>query len=86
MIPIILERSFEKKYNKLEEKVKDKLKQKINIFIFDEFDPALNNHSLKGNYLSYRNINITGDLRAVYKKKDNIAIFAYIDNHNNLYK
>ncbi|MFA5755372.1 MAG: type II toxin-antitoxin system mRNA interferase toxin, RelE/StbE family [Candidatus Paceibacterota bacterium] len=84
MMVIILERSFEKKYKKLKEK--EKLKQKINIFISDEFDPTLNNHSLKGKYIGYRSINITGDLRAVYKKKDNISIFAYIDNHNNLYK
>jgi mRNA-degrading endonuclease YafQ of YafQ-DinJ toxin-antitoxin module len=36
--------------------------------------------------LGYRNINISGDLRAVYKKKGDIAVFAYLGNHNNLYK
>lgn len=86
MISIIIESSFEKKYKKLEKKVKDKFKERINIFVFDEFDPILNNHLLKGKYLGYRSINFSGYLRAVYKKKDDTAFFVYIDNHSNLYK
>ncbi len=86
MTPIILERSFERKYSKLTKKLKDKFKERINIFMLDEFDPVLNNHPLKGKYSGYRSINISGNIRAIYKKKEDIAVFVYIDNHNNLYK
>ena len=51
----------------------------------DEFDPILNNHALKGKYLGYRSINITGDLRVLYKKEGNMMIFTVIDTHSNLY-
>ena len=71
---------------KLDNKQKIKFKEKIDLFIQDKFNPILNNHSLKGKYKGYRNINIAGDLRAIYKQtiKNNI-IFIAIDNHNNLY-
>ena len=86
MISIAFERSFEKTYVKLGKGCKKKVKERIALFMSDEFDPILNNHSLNGKYLGYRSINISGDLRAVYKKKGDIAVFAYLGNHNNLYK
>ena len=46
----------------------------------------LNNHALHGEYLGYRSINITGDLRAVYEIQDEKAVkFLFIDTHSNLY-
>jgi addiction module RelE/StbE family toxin len=86
MISIAFERSFEKAYVKLGKDYKEKVKERITLFMPDEFDPILNNHSLNGKYLGYRSINISGNLRAVYKKKGDIAVFAYLGNHNNLYK
>jgi len=80
-------RNFKKHYKNLEDKKKNKFEERINLFLEDEFDPALNNHPLRGKYKGYRSINITGDLRAIYKKMArNRAIFIAIDNHNNLYK
>jgi addiction module RelE/StbE family toxin len=83
---IILGTSFKNKYSELEKKIRNKFKERISIFIFDEFNPILNNHSLRGKYLGYRSINVSGDIRAIYKKRNNVAIFVYIDNYNNLYK
>ena len=38
-------------------------------------------------YFGCGSINISGDLRAIYKMQDNnIALFVDIDNHSNLYK
>lgn len=80
-------KNFEKQYKRLQKREKNRFKEKIQIFFKDEFDPILNNHPLKGKYKGYRSINVTGDLRAVYKRlvRDR-AVFIAIDKHSNLYK
>lgn len=82
---IKLHRDFEKQYRKLKEREKKKFKQRRDLFLQDEFNPQLNNHSLRGNYSGLRSINRTGDLRAIYKKEGNYAIFVAINSHSNLY-
>lgn len=79
-------RDFEKRYKKLKAGEKNKFKKRLKIFLQDEFNSILNNHPLKGKYKGYRSINITGDLRAVYKRINKKAVvFAVIDTHSNLY-
>ena len=80
-----LHKNFKKHYKKLTEYQKRKFKERRDLFIQDEFDPVLNNHALKGEYQGYRSINITGDLRAVYKREAEDVIFVTIDSHSNLY-
>lgn len=82
---ILLHRSFDKAYLKLKPSEKAKFKQRRDLFLKDEFNPLLNNHALKGKYLGFRSINITGDLRTVFKKTGDTAIFVTIDTHSNLY-
>ena len=82
---IIYHRDFEKNYKKLSSKGKNRLKERLVFFAKDEFNPILNNHALKGNYLGYRSINVTGDLRAIYKREENLAIFVAVKSHSNLY-
>jgi len=78
---------FEKKYKKLPFKLKLKVKERNKLFSEQPFDPILNNHSLHGKYLGYRSINVTGDIRVIYKLLDkNTALFVDIDTHNKLYK
>lgn len=82
---IKLHRSFEKQYQKLRESEKKKFKKRRDLFLQDEFHPILNNHPLKGKYQGFRSINVTGDLRAVFKRESDTAIFVAIDSHSNLY-
>ena len=80
-------RNFERRYEKLRAGEKQKLKERLNIFLQDEFDPILNNHPLQGKYQGYRSINVTGDLRTLYKKiNKDTAVFVVIDTHSNLYR
>ena len=80
-------KNFEKQYKKLKKGEKNRFKERIQVFLKDEFDPTLNNHPLRGKYKGYRSINVTGDLRAIYKRLvKSGAIFVAIDNHSNLYK
>ncbi len=79
-------KNFVKKYDKLSTKLKDKCDECLGLFRDNPFRPELNNHALHGEYLGYRSINITGDLRAIYKIKGDCNYFVIIDTHSNLYK
>ena len=79
-------KQFVKQYKKLSSKLKSKFDERLKIFIVNPLAPELNNHPLHGEYLGYRSINITGDLRAVYEIQEESIKFLFIDTHSNLYK
>jgi addiction module RelE/StbE family toxin len=85
---ILLHKNFEKNYKKLKESEKRAFKDRRNIFLKNPFDPILNNHALSGKYQGCRSINITGDIRAIYRVLNNeeLAYFVTVDTHSNLYK
>jgi len=79
-------KNFEKQCRKLGKREQEKTWERLELFLEDSSHPLLNNHSLKGKYTDYRSINITGDLRAVYKYiGEDECIFVAIDTHSNLY-
>lgn len=79
-------KNFDKKYKKLKQEQKKRAKERLALFLENPFSPILENHPLKGKYKSYRSINITGDLRAIYKfVNEQECIFVTIDTHSNLY-
>ena len=79
-------KNFEKQYKKLKKKEQEKAQEKLELFLENPFNPRLNNHSLRGKYTDYRSINITGDLRAIYRFVDECqCIFVVIGSHSNLY-
>lgn len=78
-------RNFKKQFDKLTKSQKKKFKERSSIFIRDEFHPILNNHALKGKYEGYRSINIAGDLRAIFQKENQYAVFVKIGSHSKLY-
>lgn len=82
---IVYHKDFKKGYKKLSPKIKEKLDDRLRLFNKDEFNPILNNHALKGKYLGYRSINVTGDMRAIFKREPNSVLVVAIDSHNNLY-
>lgn len=83
---IILHRSFGKKYKKLRLNEKKKFKERRNLFLKNPFHPILNNHPLHGKYIGHYSINITGDLRVIYKMiNDDTAFFIDLDSHTKLY-
>lgn len=79
-------RSFDKQYARLNSKVKTSFRGRIEIFKSNPFDTRLRNHALKGKYLGYRSIDITGDIRALYSiQGDTVIIFGFIGTHSQLY-
>ncbi len=83
---IKLHRNFVKSFTKLPFKIQEKFKERRNLFLADQFNPILNNHPLSGKYKGYRSINITGNIRVIYKLLDEHTIlFTEIGTHNKLY-
>ena len=83
---VIFHSSFKKQYRKLKLAERQKFEAQLHLFVKNPYNSVLRNHALKGRYAGYYSINITGDLRALYKlvKKDT-ALFILIDTHSNLY-
>ena len=82
---IRLHRNFKKQFNKLTESQKRKFRERRDIFLRDEFNSILNNHALNGKYQGYRSINISGDIRALYRKDSEDIMFVAIGSHSKLY-
>lgn len=77
---------FNGSFKKLTKKEKDKFRERIAIFINDEFSPILKSHKLHGEYEGYRSINITSDIRLIYKKiSDNNCRLHLVGTHSELY-
>jgi len=75
---ISFHKDFEKKFKKLPRKTKSKFHERLALFEKDEFNMTLDNHALTGAYKGYRSINVTGDLRAVFKRESKSKVFANI--------
>jgi len=84
---ISFHKNFDKQYKKLTKQQQEKTRERLDVFLENPYDVLLNNHSLQGKYTDYRSINITGDIRAIYKFiTEDECVFVAIDSHSNLYK
>ena len=83
-------KKFAKQYSKAPQKIKKAFSDRLEIFKKQPLHPLLNNHYLKGKYLSCQSINVTGDWRAIYQevreKTKKIIIFLTLGTHSQLYK
>jgi len=85
MLPIYNHKNFKKQFKRLPKKIQNKFGEKLEIFLTDSYSIELNNHSLSGKWSEYRSIDITGDIRAIYKIENNCYHFRAIGTHNQLY-
>ena len=77
---------FIKDYNFLDQKIKAAFQERLKLFFDNPYHAKLKNHPLKGKWCGYRSINISGDIRAVYKiNDDEEVIFITIGSHSQLY-
>lgn len=78
-------KKFDKEYKKLSQKEKKEI-QKI-YFLTDEFNQFQITILFMENMMDgYRSINVSGDIRAIFKINLGNIEFTIIGNHNNLYK
>jgi len=84
---IQLHTRFEKEFKRQSLQLKDKIYKRIYLFSQEPFHPILNNHALIGKYVGYRSINVTGDIRILYKQSnghESVVLFM-IGTHSKLY-
>ena len=87
MPSIIYAPKFEKRYKNLTLRIKRKLEKKLRIFEINEYEEVLNNHQLQGEYDGCRSINITGDVRVIYRKlEDGSCYLITVGTHSQLYE
>ena len=78
--------TFKKQYKKLSNKLQLQFDQRLQLFLIEPNSPRLRVHPLKGKYLGYWSMSVTGDLRAIYLRKNNeLILFALIGTHSELY-
>ncbi len=79
-------KKFVKKYRNLPLRIQEKFDNQILLFVENQFDKRLNNHPLQGKLRGYRSIDVTGDIRAVFRDLDESSIFFItIGSHSKLY-
>ena len=79
-------KNFKKRYIKFTKPIRQKCDQKLVIFSENPYDPLLHNHQLLGKYQGYRSINITADIRALYKiVSEDEVLFVFLGTHSELY-
>lgn len=79
-------RKFKKNFKKLDKKIIKAFKDRFIIFQENEYAGILNNHPLRAEYADCKSINITGDYRLVYKRRDSLYILIDIGTHSELYQ
>lgn len=84
-------KQFQKQLKKSSVEIKQAFLRRRELFLEDPLNPTLNNHSLIGNYLGKRSINITGDWRAIYsegadEEGEEIITFHNLGTHSQLYE
>jgi len=83
-------KQFLKDIADLSERQAKQMEKRLSLFQKQPTHPQLNNHKLKGNLKGYCSINISGDLRAVYRieedKINGVTInFVRLNTHSKLY-
>lgn len=86
---IVYDRAFFDKLKKVDVRIRKRVKRQMLIFSKNPNDPSLHNHALRDEWKGYRSINITNDVRALYKEvqigQNNLAYFVTVGTHKELY-
>jgi len=80
-------KNFDKTFKTLSLKQKQRVKETIDLFKQNPHDPSLKNHALHGRDKDKRSISTGGDLRLVFKERNNyeIVLFIRVGTHNQVY-
>ena len=84
---IISSKKFDKRYSKLKTGEQRRVDLAIQKFSINPFDPTLRNHPLIGKFTGLRSISAGGDLRIIFREKDNYieVLLITVGSHNQVY-
>ena len=80
---------FRDQYQKADKQIRAAFAQTLDLFLADPDHPSLRNHPLKKQFTGFRSIDVTADIRAVFKEtttgKRNVITFHLLGTHKELY-
>ena len=83
---LLRSKGFTKQLKALPNSLRKQVLERLLIFSTNEFDPILNNHSLKGKHTDSRSINVNGDYRILYRRLNDETVHLHaIGTHHQLY-
>lgn len=85
---IIFSKRFKKRHCRLDLDMQNKFRQRLELYLLDRDNIILNVHQLKGKFIGYYSLNVTGDVRLIFRYlSDSNAIFLFdIGSHSELYE
>ncbi|PID34910.1 MAG: type II toxin-antitoxin system mRNA interferase toxin, RelE/StbE family [candidate division SR1 bacterium] len=86
---ILRHKLFLKSFDKVPKKIQYQAIERLEIFLDHPFDPILRNHALKGKWIGFRSIDISGDYRIIFRElsdgKYELVELVKIGTHSQLY-
>ncbi len=82
---IIFRKSFQKDFAKCAAKIQSQTEERVALFISDRFNPLLNYHALRGDYVNCYSINVTADFRIIFHVDSDTMHLMRIGTHSQLY-
>ncbi len=77
---------FRRHFRRYTSKIQTVSFERLALLERNELDPVLNGHKLSGKYEGHRSINVTGDIRIIYKRVSGGFYLFAIGTHSELYK
>lgn len=84
---IVFSKRFKKRHGRLSLELQDKFRNRLSMLLKSNSRGILNVHFLHGKYAGYQSLNVTGDIRAIFRiNRDEGYIFLLdIGTHSELY-
>ena len=85
MDSLLKTKRFSKDFKKLPHPIQIKVFERLSLFLINPDNPLLNTHDLNPPWQGYRSINITGDIRLIYRQEGSFYRLARVGSHSELY-
>ena len=85
MSNLLKTKRFIKDFKKLPHSIQIKVFERLDMFAIDQSNPLLSTHDLNPPWQGYRSINITGDIRLIYRQEGSFYRLARVGSHSELY-
>ena len=83
---VLFTRKFTKQFRKLPDKSRHQFHNRLELFLAARNHVLLRQHALRGKYAGYYGIDVSGDLRAVFRyQSQGSVIFSLIGTHSQIY-
>lgn len=78
-------KKFKKQFKQLPAKNQEQFWKRLELFMTEPDHPILRRHPLKGKLSNYHSFNVSGDIRAIFKRRGEVVLFVAIGTHSQLY-